>query len=228
MSILNPIWLLATCALLIAYLVIRTRSNGDDWYKLVKTEVLNYLGNSASSRYRLPALLVACICTVALANPALPKSDSNTYTHAQGWFVIADLSRSMTLEDVSPTRLSAMRNTIHAVAEKSQSRPLALVIFAGDAFMIAPPAFDKQHVNQHINLLEHGLVPLEGSNLTRALSLVSSVIESSQMLNARIFVFGDTGGFTTKAQAAVARLAARDHRTDFILFGTEASSSGNA
>jgi len=55
----------------------------------------------------------------------------------------------------------------------------------------------------------------------------TSVIDSSQVLQSRLFVLGDTGGINAKSIAAASQLATQGHSTDLIIFGDE-SSEGNA
>ena len=71
-------------------------------------------------------------------------------------------------------------------------------------------------------MLEYGVVPNDGSNLARALSLASSVIEESGYIRARVFVVGDSGGSNATSEAAARHLASNGHRTDVILFGDQA------
>ena len=93
-------------------------------------------------------------------------------------------------------------------------------MFSGDAFLVAPPAFDRSVFIEHTALLEHGLIPIEGSNLARALSLATSVVEESQFRKARVFVLGDSGGISKSSIAAARFLADAGHRVDMLAFGS--------
>ncbi len=226
MTLLHPWWLLPAVLLFLAYLVIRS-DNNSGWRRVIRPPVLKYLqrGQTVSS-LRQHALLLAAIACTALSGPSLQVNDSKTYQHTQGWIVLADVSRSMTLTDTVPSRLSAMRGAAITLAERAMANSTTLIVYSGDAFVIAPPSFDSTHFKDNVNLLDYGTVPMDGSNLTRAFSLAWSVIDGSSMVNARLFVLTDTGGFNTRSDAAVARLASLGHRTDFILFGSD--NTGNA
>lgn len=223
MTLLYPLWLVPACALLLAWLLIK-RHQDDDWKRVITRSVLAYLkgGRTAKGTRRLELLIAAILCA-ALTGPSVQAENPDTYRHSQGWIILADVSRSMTLNDVAPSRLSAMRNTALALSERAKANSTTLIVYAGDAFIVSPPSFDDRNIQQNITLLEHGIVPVEGSNLARALSLALSVIEGSQLVNARLFVLSDTGGFNNRSDAAVSRLAQLGHRTDVILFGTESS-----
>lgn len=225
-TLLHPLWLLPAVLLFAAFLWLRS-DNHNAWHKVISAPVLNYLQRHHNqSSKRNPALLLACLSCVALSGPAIRASDSNTFQHSQGFIVLLDVSRSMTLTDVIPSRMSALRDAAIQLADRARANSTTLIVYAGDAFVISPPSFDTALFKANVNLLKYGTVPMDGSNLTRALSLAWSVIEGSSMVGARLFVLSDTGGFNTRSDAAVARLASLGHRTDVILFGRD--DAGNA
>lgn len=226
MTLLHPWWLLPAAMFIVAYVLLRTY-NSNDWRRVIHAPVLDFLqrGHHAASHRHLTLLLAAITC-VALSGPSIETQDSKTFQHTQGWIVLADVSRSMTLTDTIPTRLAAMKNIALELADRANANSITLIIYAGDSFVIAPPSFDTTHFKSNVNLLEYGTVPMDGSNLTRAFSLAWSVIDGSGLVNARLFVLSDTGGFNTRSDAAIARLASLGHRIDIILIGNE--NSGNA
>jgi len=97
---------------------------------------------------------------------------------------------------------------------------MALIIYAGDAFLVVPPVFDKTLLNEHIALLEYGIISQDGSNLARALSLTTAVINDSEFLRARVFVLSDSDGINNHSTAAARHLAANGHQVDMMIFGT--------
>jgi len=97
---------------------------------------------------------------------------------------------------------------------------MALVIYAGDAFLVVPPVFDKTLLNEHIALLDYGIIAHDGSNLARALSLATAVINDSEFLRARVFVFSDSDGINNNSTAAARHLSSNGHQVDMLIFGT--------
>jgi len=138
----QPWWLLAALVLLVAYIVYRRSAQNNDWQRVIKQPLLQFLTLSLSvNKQRSLALALAVLATLALANPSIPNQDPDTYRHAESWFLLADVSRSMTLDDVRPSRISALRDAAMQIAQNSQSKPVALIIFSGDAFLLSPPAY---------------------------------------------------------------------------------------
>ena len=221
--VLRPLWLLPALLLLIGSVLWRQTSSHSHWRNVLSPALFRYLGaeQHRSTRWNLP-LLLASLVTMSLSQPVLRQSDDDTWRHSIGWVAVADVSRSMTLNDTVPSRLAAMREAMAELSRQAAARPIALILFSGDAFLVAPPAFDRTVFNEHTALLEHGIIPVEGSNLTRALSLAGSVIEDSQFRQARVFVLGDSGGVGKSSIAAARFLGDAGHRVDMLVFGSSA------
>lgn len=219
--VLRPLWLLPALLLLIGSVLWRQTSSHSHWRNVLSPAVFRYLGaeQPRATRWYLPLLLAALI-SVSLSQPVLRQSDDDTWRHSIGWVAVADVSRSMTLNDTVPSRLAAMREAMAELSRQAAARPIALILFSGDAFLVAPPAFDRSVFNEHTALLEHGIIPVEGSNLTRALSLAGAVIEDSQFRQARVFVLGDSGGVGKSSIAAARFLGDAGHRVDMLIFGS--------
>jgi len=230
LTLLHPLWLLAALALFAATVWWRRPQHGDDWHRVLSRPVLSFLGGAAVIAKRLSVpLLAGSLCAALLSSPAVRRDDANTLSHSIGWIAVADVARSMTIDDTVPSRLSAMRDGLMLLSESAGARPLALIIYAGDAFLAVPPAFDKTLFNEHAALLDYEVMPVDGSNLARALSLATSVAEESAILHARVVVFTDSGGAGRASEAAARHLASLGHRVDVVLYGTSGvSTEGSA
>jgi len=225
--LLKPLWLIPAALLGLAMLLWPRTMVQSHWRKVLSEPVFRFLstGNDRRGRWN-PALMSAMIVATCLSQPVVRQSDDGTWRHSIGWIVVADVSRSMTLDDTVPSRLSAMRESLAELSKQAGARPIALILFSGDAFLVAPPAFDQSVFEEHAALLAHGVIPIEGSNLARALSLATSVISDSQFIHARVFVLGDSGGITPNTLAAARHLAKSGHQLDTLIYGTS-SSPGN-
>lgn len=221
--LLKPLWLIPAVLFGVAAIRWPRTFSQNHWRKVLSEPVFRFLstGNAHYARWNL-IFLTAMIVAGCMSQPVLRQSDDDTWRHSIGWIAVADVSRSMTLDDTVPSRLSAMRESLAELSRQAGARPIALILFAGDAFLVAPPAFDRSVFDEHAALTEHGVIPNEGSNLARALSLATSVINDSQFIHARVFVLGDSGGITSNALAAARHLVKAGHRLDTLVFGASA------
>ena len=223
--ILQPMWIVVS--VLLAILAWRWNESGtvNDWQAVMSPEVFDFLsGKSERKRMSNWLLWAASIVALGMSQPVSRQSDDDTWRHSIGWIAVVDVSRSMTLSDTVPSRLSAARQALMALSSRSGARSISLVIYSGDAFMVAPPAFDKSVFNEHAALLNHGVIEAEGSNLARALSLATSIISDSGFIASRVFVLTDTGGINASSVAASAYLAENGHQLDALVFGSTAAS----
>ena len=219
-TLLQPIWLLAAIVLLLLALKWNGHTASNSWKAVLSPRVFRFfISNPTNTSQANLLMFAACIVALCMTQPVLRHSQDDTWRHSIGWIAVVDVSRSMTLDDVAPYRLSAARQALADLSTHSGARPIAMIIYSGDAYLIVPPAFDKTLFNQHAAMLEYGIVDIDGSNLARALSLAGSVVSDSGLLSARVFVLSDTDGINKASVAAAAYLARQKHRVDVLVFG---------
>lgn len=220
MTLLAPLWLLICVLLAVTAVLSRLNAEGDDWGRIITRPVLAFLrpgSTRALRRFSLP-LAVAAIAAAALANPARLAKDSETLRAAEGWIVALDVSKSMEKADIAPSRLSAARDTAGLIIERAQSRPVALILYAGDAYLAAPFSFDKQQLRDFLKAVKPRIVPVPGSDPKRALAFASRIVEESGTVQARVFLLSDAPQTANDATEPAAALARQGHRVDVIDF----------
>lgn len=228
MTLLSPLWLIVAGILLLLFLYARTNTRSDDWHRVLPAPVLEYLRPfSRLRRQRIWPLLAATIAALVLATPALERKGDDSFSHASAWIVMMDLSRSMTLDDTAPSRLSAARDAALQLAALAGSRPIALIGYAGDAFLLVAPALDKTAYREHANLLQHGLIDTEGSNPTRALGLATSLISGSKLVQSDLFFLTDSGGLGNKTATAARQLSAQGHNIHVLQVAQRTMAAGD-
>ncbi len=222
--LLQPLWLIVSVLLFTLALRWNRNTLVNHWANVMSAEVFEFLrGKARQSGGANWLLWSAALVSVCLTQPVIRTDDDETWRHSIGWVTVMDVSRSMTLSDTVPTRLSAARQSLAQLSAQSGARPIAMIVYAGDAFLVAPPAFDKSVFNEHAALLEYGVVDTEGSNLARALSLATSVVADSGFVASRVFVLSDTGGINANSISAAAYLADNGHSVDVLVFGKAAA-----
>lgn len=236
LALLAPVWLLLV-PIAIALAFRRRSTDGDDpWRRVFDPAALAFArqtllhsaperrgaGGHGRWRVREARWLAVALIALALADPAVRHDDTDAWLHAEGWIAVVDVSRSMTQDDVRPSRLAAARRALHRLAQTAGGRPLAMIVYAGDAFLAVPPAFDHDHFREHVSLLDASLIPIGGSTPARALSLAASVAIESELASTRIVLLTDGGGVDEAAREAARFLGAHAARLDVWQFGLDA------
>jgi Ca-activated chloride channel homolog len=157
-SVASPWWLLTLLvvpAAIGAYLLVRRRRLR---YALAFTnlDVLATVVPARSWRRLVPAALfllaVLALC-VGLARPRLRTWVPQDHATV---ILVLDASRSMQSNDVRPTRLRAAEEAVHTFIDRAPKRlQLALIVFAGDVQIAAPPTYDHSLVLRSLRLAEN-------------------------------------------------------------------------
>ena len=144
---LRPGWLiLFPLALVVAWLWWRARAGLGPWRRAVDPELLQALAAEAPARSNRLALalavaVLALVCG-ALAGPTWRTQPVAMQRDAGARIVVLDLSSSMDAVDVAPTRLARARTAAAALLADAPGARLGLIVFAGDAFSVAPLTTD--------------------------------------------------------------------------------------
>ncbi|PYK65436.1 MAG: hypothetical protein DME21_01265 [Verrucomicrobia bacterium] len=119
-------------------------------------------------RLALIVLAVACVL-LALARPQWGFDWEEAKQRGLDIVVAIDTSRSMLAEDVRPNRLARAKLAALDLMKLARSDRLALVPFAGAAFLQCPLTLDDQAFRQSVEALEVGIIPVGGTALTEAI-----------------------------------------------------------
>ncbi len=158
--------------------------------------------------------------SLALLRPVAPGADAQL---APDVVLCVDVSRSMSAEDVAPTRFERMRQQVRVLLDQAIGSRFALVAFAGDARVVAPLTADRDAVAWLLEELAPGAVGRGGTDLgaavraaRRALARVGSAGE--------VLLLTDGEDFGEAGAAAAASAAAAGDRVHCVGYGSEGGS----
>lgn len=223
MTLLYPLFLVPAAVAFLAFFLWRTHGAADDWGRVLARPVLAFLRPRGGAGGLNFALLAMAVVFAALVSPSLRADSARSYALDEGIVVLADVSKSMGLDDIRPRRIAAARAAALQISGQAGARPVALIAYAGDAYLLQPFAVDRRQFDAFAAALDVGLVPHEGSNLERALALASSVINQSEIGRARLIILSDGGGFASETGFIARRLAGKGHRVDVMLLADPAT-----
>ena len=102
-----------------------------------------------------------------------------------------DISRSMTVSDISPDRLSFAAQYISLLAEELQGIPCGLVLFKGDAVLSIPLTTDRRALMDMLSIANPDMISVPGSSPGSALNTAVKAFPSAQAASRYILLFSD-------------------------------------
>ncbi len=138
-----------------------------------------------------------------------------------------DVSRSMGVADVAPSRWEAARTAALAVAASARDSRVGVVAFAADAHVLLPPTTDHALTILYLNALDPDVTTAQGSNLAGALDAAVGALRadpSPSGVRREVVLFTDGEGFqdAPALDAAVDRARRAGATVSAIMLGTEA------
>jgi Ca-activated chloride channel family protein len=221
---LNPEWLL----LIIPVVVMLSfsqfkKSNSSAWQKVIEPQLLQHLLQSHNATgkpwLRLLSMAAALIAIVALANPVWDKKPESVFQTPRALVLVLDLSASMMAADLAPSRLIRARLKIRDILERSIEGQTGLVVFAGDAFSVAPLTRDNETITSQLRVLEPRIMPVQGSRVDLGLEEAGKLLDQAGIPAGDILVIAD-GIQTTQTEMITRELHQRGHRISFMGVGT--------
>ena len=132
---------------------------------------------------------------VAIAGPRWDFHDVQLFRPGSDLVILLDLSASMDVTDISPSRLTRARQEIQDLIEQNQHTRLGLIGFATLAHIIAPLTEDSDSLRRLLPALSTDLVELKGSRLTEALARAEQMLAGQPDNSSRHVLLISDGGF---------------------------------
>lgn len=106
---------------------------------------------------------------IALAGPQVGTRLIEVKREGTDVVIALDVSESMNAEDIQPSRLIKARHEIIRLLKQLRGDRVALVPFAGVAFVQSPLTLDYSAVATMLNAIEPGIIPDPGTSLSEAI-----------------------------------------------------------
>jgi len=193
---LRPEWLLALLPLLLLlFWLVRRRLHSRSWQAVCDPELLPHLLLGRSVRranWPIWLLLVGLLLTVlALAGPVWKRQSQPLFRQQSALVILFDLSRSMAVADLRPSRFLRARLKIADLLRQREEGQTALIVFAADAFTVTPLTEDRHTIESLLESLDPELMPVQGSNLTRAIQRGAALLQQAGLQRGRLLLVTD-------------------------------------
>lgn len=186
----------------------------------ISPKLLPYLTDKYHNKTSISLLgpLLASVFVCGLAGISWEKQSSETYEGSQKTILLIDQSISMYATDIAPNRQTRMKQKVRDLLDVRQDGEIALVAFAGDAYVISPFSRDKETLTHFLLALDPMIMPLYGSNLSEGIQTSLTLIDNSDTPAHLIILTDDV--HVDELPTIVAALEDHNVATDIIGIGT--------
>jgi len=139
---------------------------------------------------------------VALAGPRWGFQWEDVERHGVDLVVALDLSRSMLAEDAKPDRLTAAKREIRDLIELLRGDRVALVAFAGTAFIQCPLTLDYHAFELFLDEMDPDWVPVGGTDLAGAVRTSIETFPKNERSGRAVLLITDGEDHSGELQAA--------------------------
>lgn len=222
--LLRPLWLLALVPL--AWLVWRLhqgRTDAGPWRQWIDRRLLAHVLAAPAGEHRLRlgivTALAGLLAVTALAGPAWDRASEPLFRGDSALVIVLDLSRSMDVQDIAPSRLDRARLKIADLLARRPADQVGLVVYTANAFTVTPLTSDMATVSLLLPALSSAIMPSQGSYPALGLEKAAELLAQSGLRRGELLLVTDSpGGPDTRALAA--QLAERGVVTSVLGVGT--------
>ncbi|MES9818234.1 MAG: VWA domain-containing protein [Candidatus Thiodiazotropha sp.] len=122
--------------------------------------------------------LLWILLVLALAGPRWDYTDIEAFSPASDLVILMDISRSMNVADVPPSRLARARQEVQDLVALNREVRIGMIAFATVPHVVAPITEDTQSILNALPAVSSDLANLQGSRLIAALERTQQLLGS--------------------------------------------------
>jgi len=222
---LRPEWLWGLLPLvgLLVFLAKRG-ANAHAWESVCDAHLMPHvLVGTTGAKSRSPIILLGLgwtLALVALAGPVWSQLPQPVFRAESALVIVLDVSRSMDAQDVAPSRLTRAKHKILDILQARHEGQTALVIFAGESFVVSPLTDDARTMKTLVQSLETNLMPVQGSRPDLALKKGNELLEQAGIPGGELLLVMD-GDAELETLETIKQLASKGRKISVLGVGTE-------
>lgn len=203
------------------------------WLNIVKRKSVEKLGTLALVKKMMPELslkrsylkfwlvLAAMGCgIILLARPQFGTKVDKIDKKGIELVIAIDVSNSMLAEDIKPNRLTKAKQILTRIIDERQNDKVAIVVFAGEAFIQLPLTADNQSAKLFLETIDPSLVPVQGTVIGSAIDISLSCFSNDKDIDKSIILITDGESHEGNAEEAAARAAEQGVQVNVVGIGT--------
>lgn len=178
---------------MIAWWAWRRGRDARRWQQAVDAHLLPHLlvaGTQGARRWPWAVWLGWALAVLALAGPGWTQQAQPLQQPQSPLVVVLDLSTRITATDLPPSRLLQARAKLASLLQRAGGQ-VALVVYADDAYTVAPLTDDMANVALYLDALAPQVMPADGQRADRALDWALRLLQRSGMRGGAILLLTD-------------------------------------
>lgn len=212
LHLVRPEWLWALAALPLLGLAWWYRGRrGQAWQDAVDPHLLAHLLERGGKRGGVAlawlAALALVLAALALAGPSWRQVAQPLWQGSAPLVVAMELSPAVLAADLPPTRLARAREKLSTLLDRREGGQVGLVVYAGDAFTVAPLTDDPGNVAVFLDSLHPDVMPVAGQAASRGIAHAERLLRRAGFDRGRILLLATAPDQGAAAAAAAARSA---------------------
>lgn len=220
---IRPYWFLSLIpAIVLLVLILKNKLNQGNWSQVCDAELLPFILQQKATQNTHWVLTAGAFSSllviIALAGPTWERLPSPVFRNDAALVIALDLSLSMNATDIKPSRLSKARFKIDDILKQRKDGQTALLVYAGDVFIVTPLTEDTKTIASQLSALKTEIMPSQGSNTVLALEKAVELLKQSGLQTGEILLVTDGINFERTINT-VESLAA--YRLSILGVGTE-------
>lgn len=128
---------------------------------------------------------------LGLANPQLGTKQEKVKRSGIDVVIALDVSKSMLAEDVQPNRLARAKNFISNFVDQLKNDRLAIVVFAGRAYLQMPLSVDYSAAKLYLKTIGTESVPTQGTSISEAIDLANESFAQGDNKSKALIIISD-------------------------------------
>ncbi len=223
-AFLRPWWLLAIPAvILLAVWAWRKADGFGRWREVIDPDLLPVLVRlgqvEVGARDYRPVFMAFAVSLMAigLAGPSLRNPGAPIFRNMDAIVILVDLSPSI----VEGGGLGDAQSAVARLLDSNATRPVALIVYAGESFLVSVPTREPQALKSAIAVIDTKTMPVSGSRPDRALKLAMQVLNDAKSNHADVIVVSDGGGLGPEALHEIDAMARSDIRVSGVYINHE-------
>ncbi|MDH3634779.1 MAG: VWA domain-containing protein [Gammaproteobacteria bacterium] len=224
---LNPGWLLLLApAWWLVWIFSKHAGRQSMWSRVCDPRLLDKMiagGRTWNSTRMLTWILglVLTLSIIAAAGPSWRKQSHPILESTSARVVALDLSRSMLVKDVEPTRFDNAIAAAREIIGTEFDGETGLVVFAGRAFVVSPLSRDAKTLLAFLEALDPSTMPEDGTRIDLAIGAAQDLLTASFAGVGQILIITAGASNDSTATIQAARVAAgQGHRISVLAIGT--------